>query len=74
MKISKVSQHRNVRGYDFKVKKVKVMLTRKICFFHVRLNSMNIKSIKARFGRLGRILRKTSEGALAHGRIKLEAQ
>lgn len=50
------------------------MLTRKIRFLHIRLNNMNVKNIDARPGRLGCILRKTSEEALAHGKTKLEAQ
>lgn len=50
------------------------MLTRKVCSLHIRLNNMNIKSIDARFGRLGRILRKTSKEALARGKTKPEAQ
>ena len=56
------------------MKKVKVMLTRKICFLHIRLNSKNIKNINATLGKLGWILRKTSEEAVAHGENKLETQ
>lgn len=74
MKLSNVPQHNNASGYVFKIKNVKVMQTRKICFLHMRLNNMDIKNINARLGNLGWILRKTSEEALAHRKTKLELE
>lgn len=73
MKISNV-HHNNARDYGFEMKNVKVMLPRKICFLHMRLNSMDVKNINACLGNLGWILRKTSEEALAHGKTKLELE
>lgn len=50
------------------------MLTRKIGFLHMRLNSMDIRNINARLGKLGWVLRKTSKETLTHGKTKLELE
>ena len=40
----------------------------------MRLNSMDIKNINARLGKLGWVLRKTSKETLTHGKTKLELE
>lgn len=55
-----------------KLKKVKVMLTRKIHFLHMKLNSMDVQNINAMLGKLLWSVRKTSQAARAHGQTKPE--